>query len=123
MLPGPLLFSPGQWRPGFPLSGMSWAGWYGPEPQIRDGVKDRGPGPRRRKGPGGGGEHCPLPNLGTGLASDPGREGEAGPEGKATWSPAVRWGGMGQSLLLCRGKGRLAVCPALSEGQEGTPAL
>lgn len=75
MLLDPLLFSPGQWRPGFPLSGMSWAGWCGPEPGIRDGVKDRGPGPRRRKGSGRREEQCPLPNLGTGLASDPGREG------------------------------------------------
>lgn len=121
MLPGPLLFSPGQWRPGFPLSGMSWAGWYGPDPQIRDGVKDRGPGPRRRKGPGCGGEHCPLPNLGTGLASDPGREGEAGPEGKVNLEPGCEVGGHGAVPSPLQGPGEACCLPGSLRGAGGHP--
>ena len=123
MLPGPLLFSPGQWRPGFPLSGMSWAGWYGPDPQTGMGSRIGVQGPGGERGLGVGENTAPCQIWAQAWLQTLAGRGRQGQREKLTWSPAVRWGGMGQSLLLCRGKGRLAVCPALSEGQEGTSAL
>lgn len=101
---------------------LGWVVWTRVGDQGWGGVKDRGPGPRRRNGLGGGGEHRPLPNLGTGLASDPGREGKAGPDGKVTWSPTVRRRAAGQSLCSA-GAGAGLLSAQLSQRGKGAPLL
>lgn len=98
---------------------LGWVVWT--RSPDRDGVKDRGPGPRRRKGPGCGGEHCPLPNLGTGLASDPGREGEAGPEGKVNLEPGCEVGGHGAVPSPLQGQGEACCLPGSLRGAGGHP--
>lgn len=99
-----------------PHYGMSWAGWCGPESGIRDGVGSRtqGPGPQEEEAGLGVGENtapCQI-WVQAWLQTLAGRESRAG---WADLEPHCEAEGSGAVPLLCRGKGRLAVCPALSE--------